>query len=201
MSNGEQSGATPAPPLVQVPAGWYPDPLNTSLRRYNDGSRWTFWTATPRPLAEPGATEAPDLEAPPSPKELRPDIAQAAEAMPASTGAGKELRLLPRKLRTEESVEVVVVGLGSGFGALTTTNRRILFYFEGMVRSQFVDVEFDAVREVHYEESTKHVEVYTVRRTKRATPALQVVVSPPAEGRRFVSATRRVLDQPRLGAH
>ena len=53
--------------MSQVPAGWYPDPLNAAQRRYWDGAQWTQNTAPPAtpPVAQQPATQfAPAAQQP-----------------------------------------------------------------------------------------------------------------------------------------
>jgi len=129
---------------------------------------------------------------------LRPDIEAAISRATTIAGAVKELRRLPEKLVAEEAVLEAVAGVGMGVGALVVTNRRILFYFEGLIRSEFISADFDDIHDVDFNPATKRVEIYTSRRTKRAVPAFAIYVRPPAEADRFVAAARAAMAAPRL---
>lgn len=191
-------GFDPGAPMTQLPAGWYPDPLDQGFLRFNDGTRWTFWTRTPAPA---GRAELDTEQEPPAVEELRADIAAAISQARNIAGAVKELRRLPEKLTAEETVHAAVAGVEAGVGALVVTNHRILFYFEGLLRNQFLHAGFDAIHELDYNTTTKRLEVYTSRRTKRAVPAFSVYVTPRAEAERFLTAARQALSAPRLGFH
>lgn len=199
MNSSTEPAFDPTAPMTQLPSGWYPDPLNQALLRHNDGRQWTFWTRTPAAAGQPepdaGADEPPVVE------ELRPDVAAAISDARNISGAVKELRRLPAKLAAEETVHAAVAGVEAGVGALVVTNERVLFYFEGLVRNQFLYAGFDTIHELDYNPATKRVEVYTSRRTKRAVPAFSVYVTPRTEAERFLVAARQALAAPRLGIH
>ena len=46
--------------MVQVPAGWYPDPQDANSKRYGDG---TAWTAQRHPREEAAAAPTPNVPA------------------------------------------------------------------------------------------------------------------------------------------
>lgn len=200
MNTAPEPPFDPGAPMSQLAAGWYPDPLDQDLLRYNDGAHWTFWTRTPTPPGQPepiAATEEP----PPQTQDMRPDIAAAAEHAVSLLGSRKELRRLPEKLTEGETVQVVASAAhNGGTGVLAVTNMRVLFYFEGLLRNTFLFAGFDRIHELDYNPATKVFEVYTSRRTKRAVPAFAVVLAPVGEGQRFLAAARSVLAAPRLGS-
>ena len=47
--------------MVQVPAGWYPDPQDATSKRYWDG---TAWTAHRHPTQHPASSPKPDIARP-----------------------------------------------------------------------------------------------------------------------------------------
>jgi hypothetical protein len=183
-------------PAAREP-GWYPDPLDRQLLRYWDTAGWTFWTAE----VPPTATSAPEGASVPAPQRaagLRDDIAAAQNAASNLLGAGKEIRLLERHLRPEERVVALTSALSGGWGVLACTNHRMLFLFSGLLTERFVEVDWNQAREISYDVSTKLFEVYTVRRTKRAMPALSVTVADKNDAIRVAEAARQASSAPRL---
>ncbi len=217
------SGAGPAggvptsapwdPPANPPPAAWYPDPLNQQLRRYFDGTRWTYWTADPtrHPAQSAGAGPAPvdgPVEAPApvgagpagagGQGALREDIAKARAEAQALVGAGKEIRLLEQYLRPEERVVALSAAQGSGMGVLACTNQRLLFVFVGIVNRQFFEIDWNQARNVVYDVRTKVFAVYTGKVTKRAVPAFSVRVPARTDAERISQAAVAASAAPRL---
>ncbi|ACU36380.1 DUF2510 domain-containing protein [Actinosynnema mirum] len=177
------------------PAGWLPDPLDPALVRYWDGLRWTFHTAVRRVEQAP----PPPQPTPPPVVALRPDIAQAADRVRGLlVGAKKEINLLEGHLEPEERVLALTGAVGEGTGVLVCTDRRLLFLFVGLLRRQFLQVRWNQAREVVYDRSTKLFAVYTVRRTKRAVPALEVTVHGRADAEAVAHAAASAASAPRL---
>lgn len=205
---------------VLLPAGWYPDPLDQRLQRYHDGAQWTFRTAGPaavitprRERGAPGTAGAhPDewqpnaaastsdakIIPPPASTGLRPDIQAAAHSASGLFGAKKEISLLESRLDPEERILVLCPAAGDGFGVLACTNRRLLFLFEGLVRRQFLEVDWNQARHVVYDRTTKRFNIYTGRITRRAVPALSVVVSDRNDAVRMADAAEQASAAPRL---
>lgn len=185
-----------APP--SRPPGWYPDPLDASLVRHFDGTRWTFWTEQRRPESdhEPAAASiAPAVSSAPT---IRPDIAAARSQARNLLGAEKEIRMLTDRLHTEEQVIALASARGDGFGVLACTNHRLLFFFSGLLRQQFLEVSWKDARHVTYNVDTKRFDVYTVRPTRRAVPALSVFVGDRADAVRIAHAAETASAAPRL---
>jgi hypothetical protein len=214
--NGPHPHAAP-PPTAAIPpplaAGWYADPLDTRLRRYFDGTRWTFWTAHPSPAdttpasgtsssaaAAPAAATPSIPKPPPTPSQqgLRPDIAAAKKQAKLTLGAEKEIRLLETRLQTEETVLALCGATGEGMGVLACTNRRLLFFFSGLIRNQFLEVDWNAARHVIYDERSKRFMVYTVKLTKRAVPAMTVTIANRDDAVRVARAAEAASAAPRL---
>ena len=179
------------------PPGWYPDPLDGELLRYWDEGRWTFWTAHMPPAGEQVAEHA-QQPAPKSPVGLRDDIAEAANAAGNLLGAGREIRLLEGRLQPDERVVALTSALAGGWGVLACTNQRIMFLFSGMLSEKFCEVDWNQAREVSYDMSAKSFQVYTVKRTKRAVPALSVTVGDKKDAIRVAEAARAASAAPRL---
>ncbi|MCP2092587.1 MULTISPECIES: DUF2510 domain-containing protein [Actinosynnema] len=177
------------------PAGWLPDPLDPALVRYWDGLRWTFHTAVAR--VERPTAPAPEPVRPAV--ALRPDIAQAVDRVRGLlVGARKEVNLLEEHLEPEERVLALTGALGEGTGVLVCTDRRLLFLFVGLLRRQFLQVRWNEAREVVYDRTTKVFAVYTVRRTKRAVPALAVKVQARSDAEAVAHAAASAASAPRL---
>lgn len=205
---GGASAQAPAPwdpPTTPQPASWYPDPLNPQLRRYFNGTRWTFWTADPsrQPVQEVATAPAPEPVDPPDAAssgrgELREDIARARAEAHALAGAGKEIRLLEQYLRPDEHVVALAAAQGSGMGVLACTNQRLLFVFVGIVNRQFLEINWNQARHVVYDVHTKVFAVYTGKVTKRAIPAFGVRVPARADAERISHAAVAASAAPRL---
>ena len=195
------SGAAPAPPRV-LPAGWYPDPLNLALRRYFDGGRWTFWTSDPtrNPAQEHLQAATPQQTEPDRTRSagLRGDIAAARADAKLLIGVEKEIRLLEGHLRQEERVVALAGAIGAGTGVLACTEHRLLFLFVGIVRKQFLEAQWNQVRHVIYDLASRRFEVYTVRKTKRAVPALSVLVPHREDAIRVAQAAEASSAAPRI---
>ncbi|MDT7729645.1 MAG: hypothetical protein QOI21_6221 [Actinomycetota bacterium] len=143
-----------AAPLVR-PAAWLPDPLDDALVRHWDGHRWTFHTAVRRtavPVEVWPHAQAP----PPAVAVLRPDVAQALERVRgAIVGSIKEVNLLGGYLGAEERVVALTGAHGEGLGVLACTNQRLLFLYVGLVRKQFLQVNWNEAKGVVYDRSTR----------------------------------------------
>jgi hypothetical protein len=106
-------------------------------------------------------------------QQLRQDIATAKARMNGlGIGAGKEIRLLVGYLRPEEQVLALAAGNLEGTGVIACTNQRLLFLFKGVVRSKFVELNWNQVKGMAYDLRTSSFLVYTVKVTKRARPAV-----------------------------
>ncbi|CCH34830.1 DUF2510 domain-containing protein [Actinosynnema sp. NPDC047251] len=178
------------------PPAWLPDPLDDSLVRYWDGGRWTFHTAVRRvAVAEPVAAAPPE----PAVLALRPDIAAALDRVRgALTGSMKEVHLLAGHLRPEERVLALTAAQGEGFGVLACTDRRLLFLFVGVLRRQFVEVDWNQAKGVFYDRASKAFTVYTTKPTKRAVPAMSVRVGRVEDAQAVAHAAQAASAAPRL---
>jgi hypothetical protein len=177
-------------------AGWLTDPLDDALVRYWDGRRWTFHTAVR--LAAPVAP-APTAPAPPPAPTLRPDVAQALERVRGMlVGSMKEVNLRGRHLRPEERVLALTGAQGDGSGVLACTNHRLLFLFVGVVRRQFLEVDWNRVKGVTYDRVSTLFAVYTAKPTKRAVPAPAVRVRNLADAQAVAQAAQAASAAPRL---
>ncbi|MEJ2855984.1 MULTISPECIES: DUF2510 domain-containing protein [unclassified Saccharothrix] len=184
------------------PAAWLPDPLDDALVRYWDGHRWTFHTAV-RQIAQPVASQAPPpAAAPPQPvtaPTLRPDIAAAVhQTRGALMGSMKEINLLAGYLHPEERVLALTSAQGEGFGVLVCTDRRLLFLFAGLVRRQFVQADWNQVKGVTYDRTSKAFSVYTTKPTRRAIPAMTVRVARVEDAQAVAQAAQVASQAPRL---
>ena len=186
----------PASALPARPAAWLPDPLDDALIRYWDGTRWTFYTAN-RPAPAPSAPRSPEpLPAEPA---LRPDIAQALHRVRGLlVGSMREVNLLADYLRPEEQVLALTGAQGEGQGVLACTNQRVLFLFVGLVRRQFLQVDWNQAKAVIYNRHTKLFTVYTTRPTKRAVPAMAVRVNNVTDAHAVADAAVDASAAPRL---
>lgn len=188
---------SPAPPMR--PASWLPDPLDDALVRYWDGRRWTFHTAA-RPSQAPAAINPQQHQsAPPPTPALRPDIAVALERVRGLlVGSMKEVNLLAGYLEPDERVLALTGAQGDGTGVLVCTNRRLLFLFVGLVRRQFLQVNWNEAKHVVYNQPTKTFAVYTTKPTRRAIPAFVVRVSNVADAQTIAYAAQTAAAAPRL---
>jgi len=190
----------PAAPPARPPA-WFPDPLDDQLMRYWDGYRWTFHTAHRPPAAPTEPSPQPQPVAPQAQPEpaLRPDIATALERVRGIlVGSMKEVRLLADHLRPEEHVLALTGAQGEGSGVLACTNQRILFLFAGLLRKQFLQVDWNQAKAVHYNQASKTFAVYTTKPTKRAIPALAVRVHNLNDATALAHAAQAASAAPRL---
>ncbi|MFI6026786.1 DUF2510 domain-containing protein [Amycolatopsis magusensis] len=186
-----------APGILARPAAWLPDPLDDHLIRYWDGARWTFHTAVRR--VEAPAHPRPAVEAVPAVPSLRPDIAAALERVRgALVGSMKEINLLAGYLRPEERVLALTSAQGEGFGVLACTNQRLLFLFVGLIRRQFLEVDWNQAKGVVFVEASKQFAVYTTRPTRRAIPAFTVRVGNLADAQTVANAAQAASAAPRL---
>lgn len=190
----------PAGPLVRPP-GWLPDPLDDALARYWDGRHWTFRTAVRRAAAPAPAQVRPteQLSPPPVTPALRPDVARALERVRgAPVGSMKEVNLLGGYLGPEEQILALTGAQGEGMGVLACTNHRVLFLFVGILRKQFLQVNWNQAKAVIYTQSTKVFAVYTTKPTKRATPAMVVRVANLTDAQALAQAAQVASTAPRL---
>ncbi|MFD9697763.1 DUF2510 domain-containing protein [Lentzea sp. NPDC059081] len=185
------------PPVTPVrAAAWLPDPLDDALVRYWDGHRWTFHTAV-RQVAAPAPVE-PVVQQPVRPA-LRPDIAAALERVRGGlVGSMKEINLLAGFLEPEERVLALTGAAGEGRGVLACTNHRLLFLFDGLISRQFLRVHWNRAKAVVYDQNTRMFQVYDVKPTKRAVPALAVQVANVSDAQAVVQAAQAASAAPRL---
>lgn len=185
---------TPLPPAPPRPAGWLPDPLDDTLLRYWNGHHWTFHT-TVRP---PPAATQPQQPTPPAapPPTLRPDIAAALQRVRGGlTGSMKEIHQLGNHLHPDEQVLALTGAQGDGLGVLACTNHRLLFLFTGLIRHQFLQVNWNQTKAIIYNQTTKTFAVYT---TKRAIPAMAIRVANLTDAQTVAEAARTAAAAPRL---
>ncbi|MCP2167254.1 DUF2510 domain-containing protein [Goodfellowiella coeruleoviolacea] len=197
----------PAPSLPTTPparpADWLPDPLDDTLLRYWDGHRWTFHTAV-RPSPAPAEPTPPGQSAQAAEPEaattgLRPDIASALQRVRGTLiGSMKEVNLLADYLEPEEHVLALAGAQGDGHGVLACTNQRLLFLFVGLIRRQFLQVNWNQAKAVRYDRSTATFAVYTTKPTKRAVPAMAVRVPRLADANAVAEAAQAASAAPRL---
>lgn len=189
----------PLPPAPPRPAGWLPDPLDDSLLRYWDGHRWTFHTAfrpPPAPVAAQFQQPPPPAAPPPT---LRPDIAAALQRVRGGlTGSMKEIHQLGNHLHPEEHVLALTGAQGDGLGVLACTNQRLLFLFAGLIRHQFLQVNWNQTKAIVYNQTTKTFAVYTTKPTKRATPAMAIRVPNLTDAQTVAHAAQTAAAAPRL---
>lgn len=181
------------------PPAWFPDPMDDNLIRYWDGQRWTFHTAFRR-NTPPGEIRRPEQVAstPPQPA-LREDIALAVQRVQGLLiGSMKEVNLLAGHLGPEERVLALSPAVGEGAGVLACTNHRLLFLFVGVLRRQFLQVDWNQTKGVVYDQSTKIFAVYTTKPTKRALPAMAVRVNNLTDAQSLAHAARAASAAPRL---
>ncbi|MFC3452525.1 DUF2510 domain-containing protein [Amycolatopsis speibonae] len=185
------------PQAPSRPPSWLPDPLDDSLLRYWDGHRWTFYTAA-CPVATPSAPE-PVRQAPRPAPAVRPDIAAALRNVRGMlAGSMKEVNLLPGYLRPEEQLLALTGAQGEGLGVLACTNRRLLFLFVGVLRRQFLEVDWNQTKHIFYSPATKTFSVYTTKYTKRAVPAFTVRVNNLDDANSIAHAAQSASAAPRL---
>lgn len=110
----------------------------------------------------------------------------------------KEVNLLGGYLGPEERVLALTGAQGEGFGVLACTNQRLLFLFVGLVRKQFLQVNWNQTKGVVYDRSTKVFAIYTTKPTKRATPAIAVRVGSLADTQAVAQAAQAASATPRL---
>ncbi|AGM06743.1 hypothetical protein AORI_4158 [Amycolatopsis keratiniphila] len=173
--------------------------MDDALLRYWDGHRWTFHTAV-RPAPAPSAVERPRQAPQPAPvPAMRPDIVAALQNVRGVlVGSMKEVNLLPGYLRPEEQVLALTAAQGEGQGVLACTNRRLLFLFVGVVRRQFLEVDWNRTKHIFYSQSTKTFSVYTTKFSKRAVPAFTVRVNNLNDANAIAHAAQSAAAAPRL---
>lgn len=88
----------------------------------------------------------------------------------------KEVNVLGGHLRLEERVPALTGAGGDGTGVLARTNQRLLFLFGGLLRRQFLEVDWNRAKAVTYDQSTRIFAVHTTKPTRRAVPAMAVRV-------------------------
>ncbi|EME62653.1 hypothetical protein H074_08156 [Amycolatopsis decaplanina DSM 44594] len=113
-------------------------------------------------------------------------------------GSMKEVNLLPGYLRPEERVLALTGAQGEGQGVLACTNRRLLFLFVGVVRRQFLEVDWNQTKHIFYSQATKTFSVYTTKYTKRAVPAFTVRVNNLNDANSIAYAAQSASAAPRL---
>jgi hypothetical protein len=188
----------PVPPTPMRPPGWLPDPLDDGLLRYWDGPRWTFNT-TFRPSPSPAPAQPQQPPPSPAPPALRPDISVALQRVRGGlAGSMKEVLQLGNHLNPEEHVLALTGAQGDGLGVLACTNHRLLFLFAGLIRHQFLQVNWNQTKAIIYNRTTKTFAVYTTKPTKRAVPALAVRVANLTDAQTVAEAARTAAAAPRL---
>lgn len=195
-----QPGASPSTAPPARPAAWLPDPLDDALLRYWDGYRWTFHTAA-RPRKVPAEVNQPDRspESSTPTTSPRPDIAAALQRVRGTLiGSMKEVNLLSSYLEPEERILALAGAQGEGFGVLACTDRRLLFLFVGLLKRQFLHVNWNQAKGVLYDQSTGSFAVYTTKPTKRAVPVMAVRVSHLDDAKAVGYAAETASSAPRL---
>lgn len=92
---------------------------------------------------------------------LRPDIAAAARQMSWTMGGKREIRHLEQHLETGEAVSVMAQGtFGENQGIAVLTDRRLVFVFQGFVRSSTEEFSLDVITAV---ETSKTLGAGTLR--------------------------------------
>jgi Protein of unknown function (DUF2510) len=178
------------------PAGWLLDPLDDGLLRYWDGRRWTFHTVN-RPVQQPvtPVVDEPNAATP----VLRPDLAAAVDRVRGLLiGSMKEVHLLGEYLGSEERVLALTGAQGEGRGVLACTDRRLLFLFVGVLRKQFLQVDWNQAKAVIFDRGTSTFSVYTTKPTKRAVPAFSVRVANLNDAQAVAHAAQEASAAPRL---
>ncbi|WP_285498815.1 DUF2510 domain-containing protein [Actinokineospora sp. NBRC 105648] len=184
----------PAPPIR--PAAWLPDPLDDALLRYWDSRQWTFHTVD-RPVEQPATPiAAADEVVTPA---LRPDVAAALDLVRGGLlGSMKEVNLLGSYLHPEERVLALTGAQGDGVGVLACTDRRLVFLFVGLLRRQFLEVDWNRAHTVTYDQASRYFAVYTTRVTKRTVPAFAVRVANLQDAQAVAHAAQQASAAPRL---
>jgi len=178
------------------PAAWLTDPLDDSLVRYWDGSRWTFHTAVRQVAAPVVEAVAPQPVQQPA---LRPDVQVALDRVRGVlVGSMKEVNLLAGYLGAEERVLALTGAQGEGRGVLVCTNQRLLFLFVGVVNKQFLQVSWNQAKAVVYDRTGRMFCVYTTKPSRRAVPALAVRVGNLADAQVVAHAAQTASAAPRL---
>jgi hypothetical protein len=179
------------------PATWWPDPLNDSLLRYWDGSRWTFHT-TARPSIASDSPKPPVAQPEPI-SALRPDIATAlGKTRGKLVGSMKEVNLLSGYLEPEEQVLALCGAQDEGHGVLACTNHRLLFLFVGLLRKQLLQANWNEAKHIIYNRPTRILAVYSTKLTKHAVPAMAVRVNSEEDANTIAHAARTASSAPRL---
>ncbi|MET8098116.1 PH domain-containing protein [Streptomyces sp. NPDC005236] len=82
---------------------------------------------------------------------VRPDIDAAAAKLASTLGAKREIERLPEVLWEGETVEMLATGTyGKGSGVLAMTNRRLVFYFNGLLSQQVEDFPYNRISSVQW---------------------------------------------------
>jgi hypothetical protein len=113
-------------------------------------------------------------------------------------GSGKEIRLLTEKLRGEEHVLAIAGATGEGIGVLACTDQRLLFLFQGIIRSQWVEFNWNQIKGLAYDQRSKQFAVFTTKITKRAKPAAQFTNVHPHDADQVSLAVQHAAAAPRL---
>lgn len=81
----------------------------------------------------------------------RPDIDSAVSRMPSKLGSKREIKDLPNQLWEGEQVLHLASGFyGGGTGLLVVTDRRVLFFMKGVMRTVSEDFLYDKISSVEY---------------------------------------------------
>ena len=82
---------------------------------------------------------------------VRPDIDAAAERLSSTIGAKREIQRLPEVLWEGETVEILATGVyGKGNGLLAMTNKRLIFYFNGVLSQKVEDFPYSRISSVQW---------------------------------------------------
>lgn len=101
---------------------------------------------------------------------MRPDIQAAADRIQSKLGIGKELKTLDAELWEGEQVSRIVGGTyGKGNGIVVLTDRRVLFYFRGVVSAQTEDFPLDKISSIDYKSGLLLGEITVYVSSQKAT--------------------------------
>lgn len=101
---------------------------------------------------------------------LRADIQTAADRIQSKFGIRKELQSLDTELWEGETVSRIIGGTyGKGNGVLVLTDRRVLFYFKGVVSTQTEDFPLDKISSIDYKSGLLLGEISVYVSSQKAT--------------------------------
>lgn len=101
---------------------------------------------------------------------MRPDIQAAADRIQSKLGIGKELKTLDAELWEGEQVARIVGGTyGKGNGIVVLTDRRVLFYFRGVVSAQTEDFPLDKISSIDFKSGLLLGEITVYVSSQKAT--------------------------------